>query len=147
MLYLQEEMRLDSRAADRLERKRIRFAGYEAAEREKMEREDVLSSAARELQWVREREERERASMERCEYQQTHTSVQEESLLFDRYWGVDAYQDMLDEARRRQLDAWSSRAEELRKLCVQIKIIKPYSEELVMARKGKMDLSTGKIIR
>ena len=140
-------MRVDSRAADKIERKRLRIQGYEEAEREKMEKEDVLSSATREWEREKEREEIERVSMEHCEHHQTHTSVQEGSLLFDRYWGLDAYRDMLEEARRRQLAAWSSKAEELRKMCVQIKLIQPYSEEVTMARKGKMNITTGKLIR
>ena len=140
-------MRIEGRAADRMERKRLRIKGYETAETVRMEREDRLSTAARELQWERESEERERSTMERWEYSQTHTSITDNSILFDRFWGLDAYGNVLEDARLKRQAAWASRTEELRKLCVQIKLIKPYSEELVMARKGKMDLITGEIIR
>lgn len=52
----------------------------------------------------------------------------------------------MKEEKRKKVEKWESETEELRKMCVKIKLIEPYSEEIKFERKGKFNISTQKII-
>ena len=109
----------------------------------------------------RKRECSERDNMSREEHFQTHTSPHvinigkknknisdsiENNRFFDNFWGLDIHAYLIKEEKRKKVEKWESETEELRKICVKIKLIEPYSEEIKFERKGKFNISTQKII-
>ena len=107
-LQLEEESRVERRAADKLARRLLRFAQYEAVERGLMETEDNRSYKLR--YWCREleiaREERETMFNEECEQCQV-----------DRFWGLDKFAHERDMHEKAVRDFFLKRVKETRLMC------------------------------
>lgn len=115
-LILEEEARIDRRAAEKAARRALRIAGYEKAERELMEIEDDRSYKLRFYTWECGLAELERENMwnEECD-----------QCAVDRFWGLDLYQAELDAHAAKVRKYYEERVEFMKIKCQIAKIIAP----------------------
>jgi hypothetical protein len=67
--------------------------------------------------------------------------------VYDTFWGIDIHDMKIRERIERERLLFVQKIEDLRKLCVQCDIVKPYEEEIEAERIGKMNYFTGQIIK
>ena len=128
-----EEDRILERRRQRELRREARLAREEAAARDMMALEDQRSWQMRYDEKERVIIERELANMRCAEAQQT---------VIDSFWGIPTHIRDMKNKESQQRQQWRGRVDELRHMCVEVGIIKPFSWE-----KGKYrDRVTGKII-
>lgn len=119
-LELEEENRIEKRAAERLARKALRIAGYEAAERVLMEVEDVHSRNRQFYEFEQQLIYSEREAMFEEEMEQRSE---------DNFWGLDN-----EELRRLERIAalkkfYEDKQENLRQQLIMTKAIRPFQLE------------------
>ena len=116
-----ESDRLDRRLEDRLRRRTAKQEKEECKERELMDTEDARSVAYQFLMWEQEKEKSETCGMQLAEAEQWKRG--------DRFWGIILYeieQTRLAELRQAQ---WEQRVSDLREMCLNVKITRPYKDE------------------
>jgi hypothetical protein len=116
-----ESDRLDRRLEDRLRRRATKLENEEAKERGYMEVEDNRSVAYQYLMWERNLERNELLRMQAAECDQWERG--------DRFWGIilhEIEQTRLKELRQKK---WEHRVEDLREMCLNVKITRPFQDE------------------
>jgi hypothetical protein len=115
-----EEDRLAARAAAKEKRRQARFAAEEKRQRELMCTEDRRSFRMRYFEYERHAREREMHEMALEEEKQTR---------IDRFWGIPT---AIRNAKNLQMQGerdWRGAVDELRALCMQVKVLRPYPSE------------------
>ena len=116
-----EADRVDRRLEDRLRRRAAKLEREEAKETSLMELEDARSVAYQFLIWERNMEKNELMRMKEAENQQWKKG--------DRFWGLILYeieQTRLAELRQMR---WEQRVQDLREMCLNVKITRPFHDE------------------
>ena len=93
------------------QRRLVRIAGYEAAERNLMHYEDMLAREAHRLLLERANEAREQGDMFMCEVQQR---------VVDDFWGIDKHNWQLQRDEERRKHIFFSRTEDMRRMMVHV---------------------------
>jgi len=122
-LDLEEQARIDKRAADRQSRAAIRWARTEALERWQMETEDDRSNRMRFYEWECLQIAREREGMwfEECE-----------QCAVDKFWGFFIEEQRLDMINQKYKDFYAQRIADTRKKLILSKQIRPFKIEADM---------------
>lgn len=129
-----EEDRIMRRKLEREERKRIRIAKGEERERFLMCTEDRLSFRKRYFDQESITQARECQEMHQAELEQTK---------IDAFWGIPTAIRNAKNAQASELLSWKGTCDEYRKMCIQVRIIRPYPSEYGLYR----DRFTGKKIK
>ena len=116
-----ESDRIDRRLEDRLRRRAAKQEREEGKERGLMEIEDVRSVAYQYLLWEK--------NMERNELYRMQEAENNQWAKGDRFWGIILYE--IEEMRLAELRQakWEHRVEDLREMCLNVKITRPYQDE------------------
>lgn len=116
-----EADRVDRRLEERLRRRAAKQEKEESKEMTLMYFEDSRSVAYQFLIWER--------SMEKMELERMRNAEDEQWSRGDRFWGIilhEIEQMRLEELRQAQ---WNRRVEELREMCLNVKITRPFRDE------------------
>jgi len=131
---LKEEERIQKRLQDKAAMAAYRVELIRRQNNDFMKLEDARSHKFRLYEQECERMMRERYWMQQCEVEQT---------LVDRFWGIPTEVRRLKEREERRRWEMRQRVDQMRAVCMQIRILKPYSWE-----QGKYrDKFTNQIIR
>lgn len=116
-----EADRLDRRLEDRLRRRAEKIQTEEAKERTLMGVEDIRSVAY--LFLMRERE------IEGNELRRMELAERDQWAKGDRFWGIVLYE--IEQVRLAELKQalWEQRVADLREMCLNVKITRPYRDE------------------
>lgn len=128
-LEIEEQARLDRRAADRDARKAMRIAGYEAAERALMASEDEFSLKLRFYMWERDVQGMEREQMWNEEMEQ---------CAVDRFWGFEVMSNKAFLEAQRLKEFYDKRTQEMRELCARSNIIRPFKLDAATAESQRL---------
>lgn len=127
--------RIEKRHEDRENRRRLRIAGYEAAERDLMKYEDEQGwwsryHANERIIYMRERE-----NMFNEELEQTQ---------IDSFWGINTHLMQQQAEIERKAKLYDMKVEEMRVKCIHARVVKPYAWEV--KEKVHLDVFTGDVI-